>query len=629
MTNTVRDHLRALAFLEGLTDTAVHQLSRIVQPVEYACDAVLFEEGEHRQLLALVVSGAVAIEKRQNGRPIRLATLGPGEAVGEGLLLDDSAHGTSARAILPTAAYVLTRDQVEGMLKESPTLYAALVGRAARAISQRLSAVDATLVGRGRSLGFGGARTRTEHDLLGDRQVPDDALYGVQTLRAVQNFPISGLKPLEPFVIAQVWIKKAAALTHRETGRLDAQRADAIVRAADEVLAGQHRDQFVVDPYQAGAGTSHNMNVNEVLANRANELLGGKRGEYKPVHPNDHVNMAQSTNDTIPTNIRLSILSQLGGLLSAFERLRDAFAAKGREFDDIVKAGRTHLQDAMPIRLGQEFTAYAGSMDRNLRRIRETADYLRDLGIGGSAVGTGVTVEPEYPALMNKHLEAITGLDLRIGTDRIQLMQSMGDAAAFSAALRVLAVDLSKIASDLRLMVMGPRTGIDEIKLPAVQPGSSIMPGKINPSIPEMVNQVCFQVMGLDTTVSIAAEHGQLELNVMMPVIAHNILLAMRILTNTATVFTEKCVVGIEANREMLAYWVERSAALATALMPHIGYAKAAELSKQSVKEGVLVRDMVKRDKLLPAEEIDDVLDLRKMTEIGVPGGAHGMVAGG
>ena len=470
---------------------------------------------------------------------------------------------------------------------------------------------------------------RTEKDPLGPKQVPAEALYGVQTLRARENFPISGLAPLWPFVVAQVWIKKAAALTHKETGRLDKRLADAIVQAADEVLAGKHTDQFVVDPYQAGAGTSHNMNVNEVLANRANELLGGARGTYTPVHPNDHVNMAQSTNDTIPTNIRLASLSQLDGLTGAFEALRDALAAKGREFDHIVKAGRTHLQDAMPIRLGQEFTAYAGSIDRGIRRVRETADYLRDLGIGGSAVGTGVTVEKEYPALMNKHLRAISGLDLRIGDDRIQLMQSMGDVAGFSASLRVLAIDLSKIASDLRLMVMGPRTGIDEIKLPAVQPGSSIMPGKINPSIPEMVNQVCFQVMGLDTTVSIAAEHGQLELNVMMPVIAFNVLLSMRILTNTARVFAEKTVSGIEANEEMCAYWVERSAALATALMPHIGYAKAAELSKQSVKEGVLIREMVKRDKLLPADEIDDVLDLAKMTEIGVPGGKHGMVAGG
>src|SRR6478736_4521949 len=472
-------------------------------------------------------------------------------------------------------------------------------------------------------------KTRTEKDPLGALEVPADALYGVQTLRAVQNFPISGLRPLWPFVVAQVWIKKAAALTHKETGRLDARLADAIVQAADEVLAGQHTEHFIVDPYQAGAGTSHNMNVNEVLANRANELLGGERGTYSPVHPNDHVNMAQSTNDTIPTNIRLAALSQLDAFTGAFETLRDALAAKGREFDHIVKAGRTHLQDAMPIRLGQEFTAYAGSIERGLRRVREAADYLRDLGIGGSAVGTGVTVEKEYPALMNKYLREISGLELRIGNDRIQLMQSMGDAAGFSAAMRVLAIDLSKIASDLRLMVMGPRTGIDEIKLPAVQPGSSIMPGKINPSIPEMVNQVCFQVMGLDTTVAIAAEHGQLELNVMMPVIAFNLLLSMRILTNAANVFADKCVKGIEANRAMCAYWVERSAALATALAPQIGYAKAAELSKQSVKENVLIRDMVRRDKILPADEIDDVLDLRKMTEIGVPGGKHGMVAGG
>ncbi len=471
--------------------------------------------------------------------------------------------------------------------------------------------------------------TRTENDPLGPLAVPSDALYGVQTVRAVQNFPISGLRPLWPLMRSQIWIKKAAALTHRETGRLEPRSADAIVRAADEALDRKHDAQFIVDPYQAGAGTSLNMNVNEVLANRANEILGGKRGEYKPVHPNDHVNMAQSTNDTIPTNIRLSILAELPALVSAFETLRDALAEKGREFDHIVKAGRTHLQDAMPIRLGQEFTAYAGSIGRAIRRAQEAADYLRDLGIGGSAVGTGVTVEKEYPDLMNKYLKQITGLDLRVGEDRIQLMQSMGDPAAFSATLRGLAIDLSKIASDLRLMVMGPRTGINEITLPAVQPGSSIMPGKINPSIPEMVNQVCFQVIGCDTTVAIAAEHGQLELNVNMPVIGHNILLSMTILANAARVLAERTVKGITANEDMCSYWVERSAALATALMPHIGDARAAEISKQSVKEGVLIRDLVKRDRILPDEQIDDVLDLRKMTEIGVPGGAHSVSAGG
>jgi aspartate ammonia-lyase len=283
----------------------------------------------------------------------------------------------------------------------------------------------------------------------------------------------------------------------------------------------------------------------------------------------------------------------------------------------------------MPIRLGQEFTAYAGSLDRGMKRVNQAADFLKDLGIGGSAVGTGVTVEKEYPALMNKYLKQNTGLDLRIGEDRIQLMQSMGDVAGFSAALRVLAIDLSKIASDLRLMVMGPRTGIDEIKLPAVQPGSSIMPGKINPSIPEMVNQVCFQVVGNDACVSVSAEHGQLELNVMMPVIAFNVLLAMRILGNAANSFANLCVKGIEANEEMCSFWVERSAALATALMPQIGYAKSAEIAKQSVKEGVLIRELVKRENVIPANEVDEVLDLRKMTEIGVPGGKHAVSAGG
>jgi aspartate ammonia-lyase len=385
-------------------------------------------------------------------------------------------------------------------------------------------------------------------------------------------------------------------------------------------LAGQHRDQFVVDVYQAGAGTSHNMNVNEVLANRANELLGGKRGTYTPVHPNDHVNMAQSTNDVIPTAIRLGALALLTDLTPAFAELRDRLLDKGRELDGVIKSGRTHLQDAMPIRLGQELRAYGLTIERNLRRLRDVAEYLRDLGIGGSAVGTGVNVEPQYPTLMVQHLRRITSLDVREGEDRIQLMQSMGDVAGFSAQLRTLAVDLSKIASDLRLLASGPRTGLDEIRLPAVQPGSSIMPGKVNPSIPEMVNQVCFQVIGNDACIAAAAEHGQLELNVMMPVIAHNLLLSMIIMTNAAVAFAERCVRGIEVNEAQCAYWVERSAALATALAPRIGYAKAAEISKRSVHENTLIRDLVHQERILPDDEIDKVLDLRRMTEIGIPG---------
>src|SRR3954447_5894647 len=420
-------------------------------------------------------------------------------------------------------------------------------------------------------------KTRSEKDPLGALDVPGEALYGVQTLRAVQNFPISGLKPLPAFVEETVRIKRAAALTHRETGRLDAKIADAIVKAADEILAGQHRDQFVVDVYQAGAGTSHNMNVNEVLANRANEMLGAERGAYSPVHPNDHVNMAQSTNDVIPTAMRLATLATLPHTLSALERLAYALLAKGQAFDGVVKSGRTHLQDATPIRLGEEFTAYGRAVHRHRDKLTQAADWLREMNIGGTAVGTGINAEPEYPGLMVKHLQEVSGLELREGHDRVQLMQSMGDIASFSGALRAYVLDLNKIANDIRLLASGPRTGLAEILLPAVQPGSSIMPGKVNPSIAEIVNQVCYQSLGLDTTVAMAAEAGQLELNVMMPVMTHNVVFALMIVGNASRVLAERCVDGIEADEAQCAYWLERSPALVTALAPKIGYAEAAK----------------------------------------------------
>jgi aspartate ammonia-lyase len=466
----------------------------------------------------------------------------------------------------------------------------------------------------------GMSATRMERDSLGELPVPAAALYGIQTERARRNFPISQLAPLAPFVDAVIWIKKAAALAHKETGRLDAKLADAIVRAADEVLAGAHRDQFVVDPYQAGAGTSHHMNCNEVLANRANELLGGERGTYTPVHPNDHVNMGQSTNDVIPTAIRLAVLALLPALEQALGRLAAAFHAKGQAFDRVLKAGRTHLQDATPIRLGQEFAAYGHIIERHREHLTHTADLLRDLGIGGSAVGTGLNVEPGYPALVVRHLAAITGLTLREGKDRVQLMQSLGDATLFSGALRGYAVDLGKIANDIRLLASGPRTGLAEIRLPAVQPGSSIMPGKVNPSIAEMVNMVCYQTLGNDLTVATAAEAGQLELNVMMPVIAHNLLFTLRILTNATDVFAARSVEGIEADPAMCEHWLERSPAIVTALAPRIGYAAAAKLAQEAVAKNVPVRQLVQERGLLSERELAEVLDLWAMTELGVPG---------
>jgi aspartate ammonia-lyase len=470
--------------------------------------------------------------------------------------------------------------------------------------------------------------SRIERDPIGEKAVPAEALYGIQTLRAAENFPISGLRPLPAFVDAVVWIKRSAALTHKETGRLQAPLADAIVRAADEVLGGRHRDQFIVDVYQAGAGTSHNMNVNEVLANRANEILGKPRGVYSPVHPNDHVNMAQSTNDVIPTAMRLAVLATLPAMLGALDRLATSLLAKGTAFDHVMKSGRTHLQDATPIRLGQEFTAYGHTVERHREKLAQAADWLREMNIGGTAVGTGINAEREYPALVVEHLRQVSGLDLREGRDRVQLMQSMGDVATMSGALRAYVLDLNKIANDIRLLASGPRTGLAEIVLPAVQPGSSIMPGKVNPSIAEMVNQVCFQALGFDTTVALASEAGQLELNVMMPVIAHNIVFGLEIVGNATRVFAERCVDGLEADERQCAYWLERSPALVTALAPRLGYAEAAKLAKEALATGLTVKELVVRKNLLQGAELEEVLDLRAMTEPGVPGG-KGVPSGG
>jgi len=471
-------------------------------------------------------------------------------------------------------------------------------------------------------------KTRIEKDPLGEKAVPADALYGIQTLRAVENYPISGLRPLPAFVDAVIQIKKAAALTHKETGRLDRKLADAIIAATDEVLAGHFRDQFVVDVYQAGAGTSHHMNCNEVLANRANQILGGELGKYTPVHPNDHVNMAQSTNDVIPTAMRLATLTTLPPLLEAMDRLAAAFLARGKEFDGIIKSGRTHLQDATPIRLGQEFTAYGHTVARHRAKLAEAARWLRAMNIGGTAVGTGINAEPAYPELMVKHLSEITGLKLEVAEDRVQLMQSMGDIATFSGALRAWVLDLNKLANDIRLLASGPRTGLAEIGLPEVQPGSSIMPGKVNPSIAEMVNQVCYQALGLDTTVAMAAEAGQLELNVMMPVITHNIVFSVIIVGNATRVFSERCVEGITADAAQCAHWLERSPALVTALAPKIGYAEAAKLAKEAIATGLTVKQLVTERGILKGKELEEILDLRAMTELGVPGG-KGLPAGG
>jgi fumarate hydratase class II len=461
--------------------------------------------------------------------------------------------------------------------------------------------------------------TRIERDSLGEIEVPVGALYGAQTMRAVHNFPVSGMRPYRAFVWSMAVIKQAAAQVHMDLGLLDAERGEAIVNAAREVVEGRWDDQFVVDPFQAGAGTSHNMNVNEVIANRANQLLGHALDTAeKPVHPNDHVNMGQSTNDTIPTAIRLGCLWRLDELTGEVERLADELGKKAREFDDVVKSGRTHLQDAVPVRLGQEFGAYARAVERDAGRIRRAAEGLRRLGIGGTATGSGLNAHPEYHRRMVQRLSELTGLVLYESDDLFETMQSMADPVDFSASMRTLAVTLDRIANDLRLLSSGPATGLDEIHLPAVQPGSSIMPGKVNPVLAEMLNMASFHVMGNDLAVMLAGQAGQLELNVMMPIIAHNLFEMMHVLIGAIRAFTDKCIVGIAANREKAEGWLARNAILVTALNPVIGYQKGAEVAKEAMASGRTLKEVVVEKGYLAADEAERILDAQAMTEGGI-----------
>ncbi len=480
---------------------------------------------------------------------------------------------------------------------------------------------------------------RIEKDSMGELQVPESALWGAQTQRALQNFPISTLKQNHAFIYSMALIKRAAAEVNRDLGLLDPKIADAIVQAAQEVMDNKHADHFQLNPFQAGAGTSHNMNVNEVIANRANQILGAQITDAKkPVNPNDHVNMAQSTNDTIPTAIRLGVLYRLNDLLQAVGGLADALQQKAVEFDDIVKSGRTHLQDAVPVRMGQEFGGYAQAIRNDRERIATAADRVRRLGIGGTAAGTGLNAHPEYHARMIQRLNELTNFNVRSSGNLFESMQNMGDIADFSASLNTLAVTLTRIANDFRLLASGPTTGLDEIRLPAVQPGSSIMPGKVNPVLAEMMNMVCYHVMGNNLTVQLASAAGQLELNVMMPVIGYDVFTMMDLMSNAINAFTTKCVIGIQANREKAEGWLGKNVIIVTALNPVIGYLEGAALAKQAMAQNKSVREVaqekIERGELkhvntgeaVTLQEIDAVLgDLRALTE----GGVHGVGGGG
>lgn len=460
-----------------------------------------------------------------------------------------------------------------------------------------------------------GADYRIEKDSMGERQIPASAYYGIQTLRAMENFPISGIKPLPTYVDACVLIKKATAIANGELGCIDQEISTAIARAADEVLAGKFRDQFVVDVYQAGAGTSHHMNVNEVLANRALEILGDEKGNYKRISPNDDVNYGQSTNDVIPTAIRIGALLALEhSLYPALEAAIQAVENKAVEFKDIVKSGRTHMQDAVPVRLGESFRAWGQILSDHMTRIETASLDLTVLGLGGSAAGTGLNTHPEYASRVAQILSELMNQTLQPAPHMMAAMQSMAPFVNVSGALRNLAQDLIKISHDLRLMDSGPKTGLKEIQLPPVQPGSSIMPGKYNPVMAEMTSMVCFQVMGYDAAIAIAASAGQLELNVMMPLIAYNLIHSIEILGNTINVLASRCLEGIVANSDRTRAYAEGSLALVTALNTHIGYLNAAAVAKESLETGKSLREIVLERGLMSPEDLAKVLDLEKMS---------------
>lgn len=458
---------------------------------------------------------------------------------------------------------------------------------------------------------------RLEKDSMGERQIPAAAYYGIQTFRATENFPISGLKPLATYVDACVLIKKATAMVNGELGCIPTDISEAIARAADEVLMGQLRDQFVVDVYQAGAGTSHHMNVNEVLANRALEILGDEKGNYGRVNPNDHVNYGQSTNDVIPTAIRV------GGLLALertlFPALADAISildAKAKEFQSVVRSGRTHLQDAVPVRLGENFRAWAQILSDHLLRIETASNDLKLLGLGGSAAGTGLNTHPRYRLRVAQLLGELIDQPLKPAPHMMAAMQSMAPFVAVSGALRNLAQDCVKISHDLRLLDSGPKTGFKELQLPPVQPGSSIMPGKYNPVMAEMTSMVCFQVMGYDSAIGLCAQAGQLELNVMMPLIAYDLIHSIELMGNTIVALSQRCLQGIEANRQRCHDYAEGSLALVTALNPHIGYLNAAAIAKESLETGKSLRQLVLEKELLPPDQLDQILDLEAMSRL-------------
>ena len=575
----------------------------------------LFHESTPYDWTGIIEDGDVDIVRGLHGDEHLLYTLGTGSMVSEGAILGNTAHFASARTRTGARLWVITRETMDYVRQQNPQAYYRIVARIGQRLADRVRLLsDASFGARASSPLLA---LRTERDLLGDREVPGRAYFGVQTLRAVENFAISGvaLRDFPRFINAFAYVKKAAALANAELGVLSNEKRDAIAQACDEITAGHLHDQFVVDMIQGGAGTSTNMNVNEVIANRALEILGHQRGQYAYLHPNDDVNCSQSTNDAYPTALKLGVFLASRDTLAAMAALQAAMRTKGEQFAHVIKMGRTQLQDAVPMTLGQEFSAYATMINQACSHIDDAAQELLDISLGATAIGTGIASPPGYASLVTKRLAECSGLPVRLASDLVEATQDSSAFVEFSGALKRAAVVISKICNDLRLLSSGPRAGFNEINLPSTQPGSSIMPGKVNPVIPEVVNQVCFQLIGYDATISIAAEASQLELNMAEPIIAYDLLHGLLILKNACITLESRCVSGITANEDVCRGYVERSIGVVTALVPRIGYDRGVAIAQEALASGRSVCELVREKGWLDDEELERLLAPEAMTD--------------
>ncbi len=604
--------LEQVSLFQGLPEEDLEVIAASAATAEFRLGEYLFREGDLQVEMFVIISGEVEVVQSVGEIQRSAARIGAGNFISEGAILDTETHTKACRAVVDSRVLVLPRTFMDKMLAERPETARHILAQVARAMACRLKSA-----GRGFRIGVApSGKMRSEHDLLGDRAVPADAYYGIQTLRAIENFDITDIRlsHFPALINALAMVKKAAAQANLKLGDLDESKAGAISAACDEIIAGNLHDQFVVDMIQGGAGTSTNMNANEVIANRAIEILGHSRGDYRQVHPNNHVNLSQSTNDAYPTAIRLAILLSYQALTDAMGELAYELKLKAVEFSKVIKMGRTQLQDAVPMTLGQEFEGFRVTIKEDILRLQTIVQLFKEINMGATAIGTGINARPEYASLVVAELSRISGAELSPAENLVEATSDMGAFITFSSVLKRVAVKVSKICNDLRLLSSGPRAGLNEINLPPMAPGSSIMPGKVNPVIPEVVNQVAYQVIGNDLTVTMAAEAGQLQLNVMEPVIAFNIFQSLKILTQAIRTLTRRCIRGVTPNAERCRALVENSIGIVTALNPYIGYENATRIAKIALEEDRRVMDIVQEEGLLTPAQLEDILSPEKMT---------------